>query len=204
MKIDTGNSVSDEVLSTRNRICALLATVGSGLSSCSARIALRPIGVAALSSPRPLAAKFRVISPSAGWPAGTSGIKRRNNGPSRRARSSISPAFSAMRKKPSHNVKVPNSTIITSTASLAMANRLSTSAANTAGSPPISQRPRAATAAIRKKPSQRPLSMSFSRRKLDAMIAVRARTGHPQISRRQEENDEVEGLRDEWRDCERR
>jgi len=42
--------------------------------------------------------------------------------------------------------------------------------------------------------------MSFSRRKLDAMIAVRARTGHPQISRRQRqqevENDEM--------DCERR
>ena len=40
--------------------------VGLGLSSCRARMALRPMGVAALSSPRPLAAKFRVIKPSAG------------------------------------------------------------------------------------------------------------------------------------------
>jgi hypothetical protein len=66
IKIVTGSRVRDEALSTRNRICALLALVGLGLSSCSARMALRPIGVAALSRPRPLAAKFRVIKPSAG------------------------------------------------------------------------------------------------------------------------------------------
>jgi hypothetical protein len=35
-----------------------------GLSSCI--FILRPIGVAALSKPKPLAAKFRVISPSGG------------------------------------------------------------------------------------------------------------------------------------------
>src|SRR5258708_31526140 len=32
-----------------------------------------PMGVAALSSPSPLAAKFSVIRPRAGWPRGTSG-----------------------------------------------------------------------------------------------------------------------------------
>jgi len=160
MKIDTGSSVREDVLSTRKRIWALLAVVLEGLSSCSERMALRPMGVAALSRPRPLAAKFSVISPSAGCPRGTSGINRANSGPSARPSSSISPAFSAIRRNPSHRVKVPNSTIMTSTASLAMANRLSTSAANTAGSPPTSQRSSAASAAIRKKPSQRPLSMS--------------------------------------------
>lgn len=66
MKMVTGNRVNEEALSTRNRICALLALVGLGLSSCSARIALRPMGVAALSRPRPLAAKLRVINPNAG------------------------------------------------------------------------------------------------------------------------------------------
>src|SRR5690606_6844418 len=101
--------------------------------------------------------------PSAGWPGGTSGISRRNSGPSSRASRSTSPAFSAMRRKPSQRVRVPNNRTMTSTDSRAMANRLSTSAANTAGSPPSSQRARAATVAIRKKPSQRPLSMSLSR-----------------------------------------
>ena len=60
---------------------------------------------------------------------------------------------------PSHSVSVPNSSTITSTASLAIANRLSTIAANTVGSPPISQRPSAASAATMKKPSHSPLSM---------------------------------------------
>lgn len=39
MKMVTGSSVSDEALSTRNRICALLAVVLLGFSSCSARMA---------------------------------------------------------------------------------------------------------------------------------------------------------------------
>src|SRR3546814_13912664 len=64
MKMVTGSSVSDEELSTRNSICALVAVLGSGLSVCRECIALRPIGVAALSSPSALAAKFSVISRS--------------------------------------------------------------------------------------------------------------------------------------------
>ena len=51
MNSDTGSSVSDEALSTRNRICALLAVSGLGLSDCSSRMARRPMGVAALSGP---------------------------------------------------------------------------------------------------------------------------------------------------------
>ncbi len=159
MKIVTGSRVRDEALSTRKRICALLAVVLLGLSSCNAFIAFRPIGVAALSRPRPLAAKFRVIRPIAGCPGGTSGISRRNSGPSSTARRSTSPAFSAMRRKPSQSVRVPNSRTITSTASLAMANRLSTIAANTVASPPINQRASALAAATRKKPNHKPFSI---------------------------------------------
>ena len=47
--IVTGSRVREEALSTRKRICALLAMVSLGLSSCSAFMALRPIGVAASS-----------------------------------------------------------------------------------------------------------------------------------------------------------
>src|SRR3546814_8247732 len=50
MKMLTGSKVSDEAFMTRNRICALLADLGSGLSDCSSRMARRPIGVAALRS----------------------------------------------------------------------------------------------------------------------------------------------------------
>src|SRR5476651_2830102 len=71
MKMVTGSSVRDEALSTRNSICALLAVVLLGFSSCRERIALSPMGVAALSRPRALAAKLRVISANAGWPGGT-------------------------------------------------------------------------------------------------------------------------------------
>src|SRR5690606_2091049 len=112
--------------------------------------------------PRPLAAKLRVIKPKAGWPRGTSGISLENSGPSMYPSQSTSPAFSAMRKKPSQRVRVPNSRTITSTDSRAMSNRLCTRAANTVGSPPSNQRASAASAAIRKKPSHRPLSISNS------------------------------------------
>ena len=159
IKMVTGSRVSDEALSTRNRICALLAVVLLGFSVCRERMAFRPIGVAALSRPRPLAAKFMVIRPRAGWPRGTSGISRANSGPSMRARASTKPAFSAIRNRPSQRVRVPNSSTMTSTDSLAMANRLSTMAANTAGSSPSNQRDRPAMAATTKNPSHSQLSM---------------------------------------------
>jgi len=112
----------------------LLADLGSGLSDCNSRMARKPMGVAALSRPRPLAAKFSVIKPSAGCPAGTSGINRRNSGASTRPRNSIKPAASAMRRKPSHSVSVPKSSTMSSTESSAMLNRLATMRANTSGS----------------------------------------------------------------------
>ena len=159
MKIVTGSKTSDEECSTRNRICALLAVVALGLSVCNSRIARKPMGVAALSRPSMFAAKFRVIRPIAGCPRGTSGIRCANSGPRARASRSINPACSAMRRKPSHKVNVPNSRITTSTDSLAMSNSAAIIAANTAASPPIVQRSNAETAAIRKNPSQRRLSM---------------------------------------------
>ncbi|MNE30144.1 hypothetical protein D3C80_1236450 [compost metagenome] len=162
MKMVTGSRVSEEALSTRKRICALLAVVELGLSSCSARMALRPMGVAALSRPRPLAAKLRVIRPRAGWPGGTSGISRANNGPRTLASHSTTPAFSAIFKKPSHRVRVPNSRTMTSTESLAMAKMLSTIAAKIPALPPTNHCVSAETAATKKKPSQRPLSIRCS------------------------------------------
>src|SRR3546814_492322 len=159
MKMLTGSKVSDEAFMTRNRICALLADLGSGLSDCSSRMARRPIGVAALSRPSPLAAKFRVISPSAGWPGGTSGMSRRNKGASKRPSVSMSPAASAMRRKPSHKVSVPNSRIMTWTESSAMSNRPSTMREKTSGSSSAIHWYRPDTEATIKKASQSVLSM---------------------------------------------
>src|SRR5699024_7698067 len=81
IKIVTGNKVNEDAFKTRNKICALLAVVLEGLISCSARMAFKPMGVAALSKPKPFAAKFRVIKPKAGCPRGTSGINLANKGP---------------------------------------------------------------------------------------------------------------------------
>ena len=159
MKMVTGSSVSEEALSTRNRICALVAVSGCGFSSCSAFMAFSPMGVAALSSPSALAAKFRVISPSEGWPRGTPGMSLANSGASQRASASTRPAFSAMRRKPSHRVSVPNSSTMTSTESLAIWNRACTMAEKMSALPPTSHWASAATAAVRKKPSHRVLSM---------------------------------------------
>jgi hypothetical protein len=69
------------------------------------------------------------------------------------------PAFSAMRRKPSHNVRVPNSSTITSTDSLAMAKMLSTIAEKIPALPPTSHWASADTVATRKKLSHRPLSI---------------------------------------------
>ncbi|KAG0774550.1 hypothetical protein G6F22_013972 [Rhizopus arrhizus] len=95
----------------------------------------------------------------AGWLRGTPGIRRANSGPSSRASFSTIPAPSAMRRKPSHSVSVPNSSTMTSTETRAMSNRLATMSRKTSGSPTASQRYRAAAAAVRKKPSQSLFSM---------------------------------------------
>ena len=61
-----GMSVSPDVFSTRNMICAFVAVSFSGFNVCSSFMALSPSGVAALSSPSMLAEKFMMIEPSAG------------------------------------------------------------------------------------------------------------------------------------------
>ena len=66
IKIETGSKVSDDAFKTKNKICALVANKGIGLSSCRARIAFKPMGVAALSKPKAFAVKFKVINPNAG------------------------------------------------------------------------------------------------------------------------------------------
>ncbi|MNV78011.1 hypothetical protein D3C71_1714790 [compost metagenome] len=122
-------------------------------------MAFSPMGVAALSRPSALAAKFSVIRPSAGWPRGTSGISLLNSGPSAQASHCTTPAFSAMRRKPSHSVSVPNSSTMTSTDSRAMANSACTMAAKTWLCPPTSHWASAAIAAMMKKPSHKALSI---------------------------------------------
>src|SRR5690625_2845889 len=171
MKIVTGSTVRDEAFSTRKRIWALVAVFGSGFRLCRACIARRPMGAAALSRPRPLAAKSSVMRPSAGCPEGTPGMSRRNRGASSRPSSSISPAASAMRRKPSHRVNVPNRRIIRLTESSAMSNRLVTSRAKTSASPRKIHWYSAASAAIRKKASHSPFSIP-GRPSVDAALAL--------------------------------
>ena len=108
---EVGIKVSPAVFITTNMICALLAASGPSLlsvfSDCSSRIALSPSGVAALSSPSRLAEMFMVIAPCAGCPLGTPGKSRVSNGLATRASSSIIPAFSPTRIRPSHSAMIP-------------------------------------------------------------------------------------------------
>ena len=75
-----GISVSPEVFSTKNIIIGLLAVSLRGLRACSPSIAFSPNGVAALSSPNMLAARFIKILPVTGCPFGMSGKSLENNG----------------------------------------------------------------------------------------------------------------------------
>ena len=131
----TGNRVTAEVLSTRNRICASLATRGSGFRVCRSFMALMPSGVAALSRPRMFADRFRVMDEIAGWPAGTPGISRVNSGDRALASLSIRPLASPMATMPSHRAIRPTRPIARSTDSPAMSNSAVTMRWNTAASP---------------------------------------------------------------------
>ncbi len=61
-----GNNVTEDVLSTKNKICELVNVSFTGASVCMSCIALIPNGVAALSKPRILADIFMVMLPNAG------------------------------------------------------------------------------------------------------------------------------------------
>ena len=81
-----GISVSPEVFSTRNMIIGLLAVSFFGFNSCNPSMAFKPKGVAALSSPSMLAARFMKMLPVTGCPFGMSGKSFVNSGLSTRAK----------------------------------------------------------------------------------------------------------------------
>ena len=120
---EVGISVMPAVLSTRNITMALLAVSFCGLISCSSRMAFRPSGVAALSSPSMLALKFITMLPPAGWPRGMSGNRRLNSGAMARANSWIIPACSPIFMMPSHRLMMPTRPMEMSKPVLAVSNR---------------------------------------------------------------------------------
>ena len=139
--MDTGMMVSPEVLSTRNiimgfvavalssSICNLeilpsrsMAALCSVLSCCMLSIALRPRGVAALSSPSMLAAMFMKICPVAGCPLGMSGKRRTKRGLSMRERALTRPPLSPTFMTPIHRARTPVSPREISNAVLELSN----------------------------------------------------------------------------------
>jgi len=137
-------------LSTKNKICALVATVFSGFKLCKSCIALKPSGVAALSKPKIFAVKFIVILPKAGWPLGTSGIKRRSKGSNTKAIALTTPAFSPTCINPIHRESTPIRPREISAASLALANNAATEADRTSMCPLNSCTAIASNAVIKK------------------------------------------------------
>ncbi len=105
----TGISVSPLAFKTRNMICESLATVLSsfGFRSCSCFMALRPIGVAALSRPSMFALMFMSIVPTTGCPFGISGKSLEKSGCTIFAKIWTAPAFSPIFRMPSHRLKMP-------------------------------------------------------------------------------------------------
>lgn len=110
------------VLSTRNIIIGLLAVSLSVFISCISRIALRPSGVAALSSPSMLAEKFMKIEPNTGLFLGISGNSLEKNGEVSRAKIEITPPRSPIFIKPSQRERTPVSPSEISKAVFAEAN----------------------------------------------------------------------------------
>jgi hypothetical protein len=109
--IEMGIMVSPEALSTKNMICAFDAVSLSGFISCSSFIALRPRGVAALSSPRILALKFMMIEPVAGWFLGISGKSLEKKGPTTLESNGTIPPFSPIFIRPNQSDITPASPI---------------------------------------------------------------------------------------------
>ena len=99
--------MSPEVFKTRNIIIGFDAVSFLAFNSCKPSIALSPNGVAALSKPSILAARFIKILPTTGCPLGTSGKRRAKTGPSKRASALTTPPFSPTFIMPSHNESTP-------------------------------------------------------------------------------------------------
>ena len=102
-----GRRVTLEVLMAKKRHMALVAVPGSGASFSSSRMALIPMGVAALPRPRVLAAMFMIMALMAGCSAGTSGKRRTITGLRARAMARIIPPASTTRISPSHRAMGP-------------------------------------------------------------------------------------------------
>ena len=152
--IETGISVSPDVFSTRNIIIGFHAVSFFGFSSCICSIAFSPSGVAALSSPSMLAARFMKIEPVTGWPLGMSGNSFVNTGDSSRARKLTTPPFSPTFIMPSHSDSTPVSPNEISNAVFDDENVESIIAGNTSKSPQNTSFTVAITKASRKNATQ--------------------------------------------------
>ena len=150
----TGMSVSPLVLSTRNIIIGFDAVSFFVFSVCSSSMALRPRGVAALSSPSMLAAMFIKMLPVTGWPLGMSGNSRVKTGDSRRASALTTPPFSPTRMMPSHSERTPVSPRDISKAVFDDEKVESIIAGNTSKSPKKASFTAAIAKAMRKNPTQ--------------------------------------------------
>ena len=102
-----GISVRLEVFNTRNMIIGLLAVSFRGFSSCRPSMAFRPSGVAALSSPSMLAARFMKMLPVTGCPLGMSGKSLLNSGPNIREKRLMTPPCSPIFMIPNQSDKIP-------------------------------------------------------------------------------------------------
>ncbi len=103
----TGMRVRPLVLSTRNIIIGFEAVSFFGFRACICSMAFSPSGVAALSSPSILAARFIKMLPVTGWPLGMSGKSLLNTGESTRASASTTPPRSPTFITPSHSDSTP-------------------------------------------------------------------------------------------------
>ena len=98
---------SPEVFSTKNIIIGLLAVSFLGFSSCNPSMAFKPSGVAALSSPSILAARFMKMLPVTGCPLGMSGKSLLKIGLKSREIKLINPPLSPIFMMPNHKESTP-------------------------------------------------------------------------------------------------
>lgn len=149
-----GIRVSPEVFKTRNIIIGLLAVSFFGLMACRPSIAFSPSGVAALSSPSMLAARFMKMLPVTGCPFGMSGNSLQNIGLRMRENILMTPPASPMRMIPIQRDKTPVSPIEISKAVLDDSNVDWMMAGNMSVFPKKNSWIQATTKAVRKKAIQ--------------------------------------------------
>ena len=135
-------------------IIGLLAVSFFGFSSCNPSIAFRPKGVAALSKPSILAARFIKILPVTGCPLGISGNNLVKSGLSKREKTPITPPCSPIRMMPIQRDSTPVSPSEISNAVLEESNVELMIAGKTSVSPKNIRRTTATINAVRKKAIQ--------------------------------------------------